>query len=289
MILKFKAFLRGWLALLLLGLATLAVAQNAPPAPTGSRAVLDTVRLDLQQVDAALQRDVLDDRRLADLRQRLVPLAQSVEEVIAKEQPVADEIKARLEQLGPAPDASKGQSESPDVARDRAEQNRLWKEADETLRSARALGLRIEQAVQAIADRRRQNFTREILAQHSAVASPWLWLDVAKAVPGDLAALNFLAQQWGAAIFANLDWYEAFVLALMAAGVFAFLPRAKVWVETGTFMKGDSREGIPAPPSRRSCAPCVAWHPPPSCRAAHSCCSICCWIGSSCCRAAQGR
>ncbi len=213
------------------------------PAPAGSRAVLETTRLDLQQVEAALQRDVLDDRRLSDLRQRLVPLGQSVEGVIAKEQPVADEIKARLEQLGPAPDTSKGQSESPEVARDRAEQNRLWKDADEILRSARALALRIDQTAQAIADRRRQNFTREILAQHSAVASPWLWLDVMKALPQDISALNFLGQQWATAIYSNLDWYEAIALILMAAVMIAFLPRAKGWVETGSFLRVEAVEG----------------------------------------------
>lgn len=240
-----QALLRGWLVVLALGFGVSAIAQNTAPAPqpTGSRAVLETTRLDLQQVEAALQREVLDDRRLADLRQRLLPLTQSVEEVIAREQPVADEIKARLEQLGPAPDTAKGQTESPDVARDRAEQNRLWRDADETLRSARALALRIDQTAQAIADRRRQNFTREILAQHAAVASPWLWLDVAKALPRDAVALNFLGQQWAAAIFANLDWYEALVLLLMAGGMIAFLPRAKGWVETGSFLRVGVADG----------------------------------------------
>jgi potassium-dependent mechanosensitive channel len=218
-------------------------AQNPAPQPPGSRATLEAIRLDLQQVEAALQRDGVDDRRLADLRQRLVPLQQNVEAVIGKEQPVADEIKARLEQLGPAPDAAKGQTESPEVARDRAEQNRLWKEADETLRSARALALRLDQTAQAIADRRRQNFTREILAQHSAVASPWLWLDVAKALPADITALNFLIQQWAQVILANLDWYEAIVLVLMAAGFVTLLPRARAWVETGSFGPLPSGEG----------------------------------------------
>lgn len=233
----------GWLALALPALAQAPAPAPATAPPAGSRSVLETTRLDLQQVEAAFQREVLDDRRLADLRQRLVPLALKVEEVIAREQPLADEIKARLEQLGPAPDAAKGQTESPEVARDRAEQNRLWKEADETLRSARALALRIEQTAQAIADRRRQNFTREILAQHSAVASPWLWVDVIKALPADLNALNFLAQQWAAAIFANLDWYEALVLTLLAMGFVVFLPRARRWVETGSFVQAEMAEG----------------------------------------------
>ncbi|MCA3640432.1 MAG: DUF3772 domain-containing protein, partial [Methylobacterium sp.] len=235
--LRIKSFLRAWLAAGLLGLCLSGIGLAQNPAPVSSRSVLETTRLELQQVEAAFQRDALDDRRLADLRQRLVPLAHSLEGVIAKEQPAADEIKARLQHLGPAPDAAKGQTESPEVALDRAEQSRLWKEADETLRSARALALRIEHTAQTIADRRRQNFTREILAQHSAVASPWLWLDVARALPADAAALHFLGQQWASAILANLEWYEAFVLAMMAGGMVFFLPRARGWVETGSFLR----------------------------------------------------
>lgn len=238
-----KAGFRAWLAMGLFGLCLSGIGLAQSPAPGGSRGVLESTRLELQQVEAAFQRDSLDDRRLADLRQRLVPLAQSVDGVIAKEQPAADEIKARLDQLGPAPDAAKGQTESPEVARDRAEQSRLWKEADETLRSARALALRIEQTAQTIADRRRQNFTREILAQHAAVASPWLWLDVARALPADAAALHFLGQQWASAIFANLEWYEAFVLAMMAVGMVILFPRAKGWVETGSFLRVALFEG----------------------------------------------
>jgi small-conductance mechanosensitive channel len=235
--LRIKSFLRAWLAAGLLGLCLSGIGLAQSPAPVSSRSVLETTRLELQQVEAAFQREALDDRRLADLRQRLVPLAHGLEGVIAKEQPAADEIKARLQHLGPAPDAAKGQTESPEVALDRAEQSRLWKEADETLRSARALALRIEHTAQTIADRRRQNFTREILAQHSAVASPWLWLDVARALPADAAALHFLGQQWASAILANLEWYEAFVLAMMAGGMVFFLPRARGWVETGSFLR----------------------------------------------------
>lgn len=235
------AAMRWALALILLVFTlpslTPTLAQNAEAPAYSSRAQIETIRLDLQQIEAALSRERLDDQRLNDLRQRLIPLTQTIEEIIQREQPRVDEIRARIDQLGPAPDLSKGQSESAEVARDRAEQNRLWKEADETLRLARALGLRADQSGQAISDRRRQNFTREILAQHPAIISPWLWVEVTKTLPADIRAFNFLLQQWGETIVANLSLYEAAIMLLLAAAFFLIQPRARHWVETGSFLR----------------------------------------------------
>lgn len=220
-----------------------ALAQGTEAPPAGSRAQIEVLRLDLQQIEAALSRERLDEARLNDLRQRLVPLAQTIEELIQREQPRVDEIKARIDQLGPAPDLSKGQSESAEVARDRDEQNRLWKEADETLRLARALALRADQSGQAISDRRRQNFTREILARHPAIINPWLWVDITKNLPADIRAFNFLLQQWGETIVSNLSLYEAVILVLLAAVFVLVQPRARHWVETGSFLRaGESTE-----------------------------------------------
>lgn len=199
-----------------------------------TRAQIEAGRLELTQIEAALQRETLDDKRLAELRTRTDPLAKTIDEIIQREQPRADEIKALVDKLGPAPDATKGGTESTDVARDRAEQTRLWKEADETLRLSRALALRIEQTREAIADRRRQNFTKAILAQGASVASPLLWLDVTKALPPDLRALQFLMTQWVSTIFANLDWYEIVVLVLLVFAAGVGMPRARAWVRSGS-------------------------------------------------------
>lgn len=231
---KFSAASRYAAALMaLLFAACVAGFALAQPSVKDIRAQLETTRLDLSQIEAAFQRDNLDEKRLNDLRTRLEPLSQAINDMIGRELPRADEIKARIEQLGPAPDASKGQSESPEVAKDRAEQQRLWKEADDTVRLARALALRIEQIGQAIAERRRQNFTKQILEQHASIASPWLWRDVAISLPADMRALQFLSAQWGETILKNLDWYEAVILVLLALAVVLGVPRARQWVTSG--------------------------------------------------------
>lgn len=222
---------------LLAVLLLLVAAVGALPQPSNkdTRAQLEAGKLDLAQIEAALQRENLDDKRLGELRARIDPIAVSIEEIILREQPRADDIKARLEKLGPPPDATKAQTESADVARDRAEQQRNWQEADEVLRLSRALALRVDQVKDAIADRRRQNFSREILKQSASVASPWLWMDAARSLPGDVRAFRFLTGQWAEAIAANFDWYEIVILGLLlAAGIFG-VPRAIAWAGTGSF------------------------------------------------------
>ena len=209
------------------------------------RAQLEAGKLELIQIEAALQRETLDDKRLADLRARIDPLASLVDEIIQREQPRADEIKARIEKLGPAPEAGKAVPESADVARDRADQQQLWREADETLRLSRALALRAEQIREAISERRRQNFTRQILAQGASIISPLLWLDVTRAMPAELRASRFILTQWTETVVNNLNWYELIVLVLLALAAMIGLPRARHWMRTGSFGAGkeDTTEG----------------------------------------------
>ena len=237
------------LFVLCFGLVATAMAQSAAP-PPAARASIESGRLELNQIDAALQRETLDDRRLADLRQRLEAVGDAISELIQREAPRLDEIKARIEQLGAAPDASKGQTESEEVARDRTELQRLLKEADETLRLAKAQAVRVDQVGQAIADRRRANFAREILAQHASIFSPWLWFDMLKGLPADVRAFQFLTTQWAETIAGNLDWFEALLLVALAGLAAYFAPRAKGWVESGTFHRLDSEQHPDVEPTR---------------------------------------
>lgn len=232
--------------------ALLATGGASAQTPRDPRAQLEATRLELNQIDAALQRDGLTDQRLGELRHRLEGLAAGVEEIIQREQPRADEIKARIEQLGPAPDAAKGQTESPEVGRDRADQQRAWQEADETLRLSRALALRITQQRDAIADRRRANFARQILTQGASIISPLLWLDVTKALPADLRAMQVFFQQWAETTIQALDWYEGIVLLLLLGVAITGLPRARHWVRHGTFVPDEVEEEPIAEPTRLS-------------------------------------
>ena len=193
----------------LFALLVLVAPLGAQPVPNGTPSPLEGPRAELSQIEAALKREIIDDARLNELRSRLEPVNSQIEEVINRFQPQLDEIKARIEKLGPPPDASKGQSESEDVAKERKEQSDRLKEADENLKVARALALRSEQAKSALAERRRQNFSREILGQSVSVLSPVLWYDAALALPSEFRAARVLLEQWGEVIVANLTSLRA--------------------------------------------------------------------------------
>lgn len=213
-------------------------------APAGTPAPLEGARAEISQIEAALKRDTLDDARLNELRERLDPAYGQIEEIIKRFSPQLDEIKARLEKLGPAPDASKGQSEADEVAKERKEQTDRLKEADESLKVARALALRAEQAKSALAERRRQNFSREILGQSTSILSPVLWYDAARALPAEVRAANVLLMQWGEVILANVTWLKALVLVGMVACVAVFWPFLRTWVRVGTFIVINASEEI---------------------------------------------
>lgn len=231
-------------ALLALVFSLLVLTPMLAQTPVATPSPLDGARAELTQIEAALKRETLDDARLNELRARLEPVTAQIEEMISRFAPHLDDIKARLEKLGPPPDTAKGQSEAEDVAKERKEQADRLKEADESVKVARALALRAEQVKSALADRRRQNFSREILGQSASVLSPVLWYDAARALPSEFRAARVLLSQWGTVIVANLTWLKALVLLGMVVVVIAFWPFLRTWVRVGTFTAIGAAEDI---------------------------------------------
>lgn len=236
-----RAFL---LALALLVAGPLLADPQSPPSP------LEGPRAEITQIEAALTRADLDDVRLNELRARLEPLGEQIGEVIGREQPRAEEIKARIVALGPPPDAAKGITEGDDVKRERAEQDRLFKEAEDAVKLAQSLATRVTLARETISERRRQNFSRAILKQTASIASPLLWISAAKAMPGEAHAARTLLGQWGETILANLSLVEGLVLALLVVGAVLGWPYLKVWVRTGAFSADLAAANTEADPTR---------------------------------------
>lgn len=232
------------LALAVLVAAPLSADPQAQPSP------LDGPRAEITQIEAALTRSDLDDARLNELRARLEPLDEQIGEVIGREQPRVDEIKARITALGPAPDPAKGVSEGDDVKRERAEQERLLKASDDAVKLAQSLASRVHQARETIAERRRQNFSRAILKQSASIASPLVWVAAAKAVPGEMNAARTLLGQWGETLLANLSLLEGLVLAVLVLGAALGWPYLKVWVRTGAFSTDLAAANVEADPTR---------------------------------------
>src|SRR5215207_11274684 len=163
------------------------------PETKALRSKLDASKLDLEQREAALNARDLSDAELQGLRQGLDPIAESLRALIGDLAPKLEAAKARLEQLGPKPKED-DPDESPDVARDRAERESAVGELDETQRLARAILIQAEQLTAQVSNRRRAAFTRALLERTYSIASPDLWVAVARSFPRDLGALGVVAR-----------------------------------------------------------------------------------------------
>jgi potassium-dependent mechanosensitive channel len=186
-----SALARHLLALVLTALIAAAPAMAQPEVS----ARVDAIRTELADIERMVDREDATDRTLGEQRVKLDPLLEELRGVVAEQTPRLEGIKARLEQLGPKPDASKGQSDSADVARERAEQEGFQRDTEGLLGLTRAQVVKAEQVSAKIADKRRQILTRTLFQRSPSVLSPALWLEVARALPAEINATTFLLRQ----------------------------------------------------------------------------------------------
>jgi small-conductance mechanosensitive channel len=207
----------GAITLALLALAVLVLLpMGLASAQEEVRQRLDQQRAALVEVEKAVGRDGISDGELQQLRGRVDPVVEQLREIIAGETPRLEGVKARLEQLGPKPDAEKGQTESADVTRERAEQEKLLRDIEDDLRRARLLSVQADQIKATIGDRRRELLARALMERSRSVLSPLLWLDVAKALPLELTALQFMLRDWWRDVLLRLDTTTSAILGAAA-------------------------------------------------------------------------
>ncbi|MCW2274063.1 DUF3772 domain-containing protein [Rhodoblastus acidophilus] len=171
-------------------------AENAPLAPASER--LDAAKAALDTITKALAADSVPDADLARMRGDIDPVLAQVLGVAAEVTPKQAAVKQRLEQLGPAPDASDANapSEDPKVAQDRKEQLKLQSTFDDLAKRAKLLQVQAEQLAEQIGERRRALFASSVFQGGASILSPSLWIDVAKEAPADLRS--------AAAVFTDL-------------------------------------------------------------------------------------
>jgi potassium-dependent mechanosensitive channel len=196
------------------------LALSALPVPAVAqaevKAQLDKIRADITTVDKDIQANLTSDKGLIEQRGKLDPLLDQLRNVIAEQTPRLEGIKARLEQLGPKPDASKGQPDNPDVARERDEQEKLQRETEGVMALTRNHIVAVEQLTSKITDQRRTLLTRALMERTSSVFSPVLWLDVVKALPGEFRSMQYLFSGWMEHLASRLDILRLGFLALAA-------------------------------------------------------------------------
>jgi potassium-dependent mechanosensitive channel len=182
-----------------------------------AKAQLDEIRTGITSLETEVTANAADSVALGRLRGQVEPLLDRLRGVIGEQTPRLEGIKARLEQLGPKPDASRNQTDNPDVARERDEQTKAQQDTEGLLALARNHVVALEQLTGRIADLRRNLLAKALLERTASVLSPVLWLDVIRALPGETAALARLFTQASNHFVQRMDGLKLGLLAAFAA------------------------------------------------------------------------
>jgi small-conductance mechanosensitive channel len=149
---------------ILFGLPALAMAQSASGSEGGTginiaavKAQVEGLKLELNQIEAGLERRSLSTEVLGVQRQRLDDIGIQLRKFGDELNPRAETLRSRIKELGPEPD-SKSPPESPEIAKDRADRDRALKEIDELIRITRSAALQASQLVDLVVEKRRDAF-----------------------------------------------------------------------------------------------------------------------------------
>jgi small-conductance mechanosensitive channel len=233
-----------------------AQAPKAPPAQPSAamaaqRAKLDSVRLQLDQIEAAVQRTGQTDASLAGLRDQLLPLGETARTVVSDLTPRADAIRQRLAELGPKP-GENDPPESADVGREREDRQGALNDIDETVRLARTLLVQAEQTDKEITDRRRDLFTQRLFESSSSLLAPDLWADIVSNFPQDLRALMQVAADTASRMGQRVTWpIGAGLVASLLLALFLVIPVRRFALG---FVKRDRLAGHPSRLQRSNAA-----------------------------------
>ncbi|WP_085314590.1 DUF3772 domain-containing protein [Derxia lacustris] len=247
-----RALLRSICAALALLLLLAGPAGAAPHAPTPAPSA-DTLRIDAtldatrSQLDAIQKRlaDDIDDAELARLRDGALAIQARADQTAAALAPQLDGVKARLAELGPAPEAGAVAPEAADVAAQRSALNRDSATLDAQLKLARLLGVEGEQAANLISDLRRTRFQARLGERTASILAPAFWTELGANLPRDLSRLAPLRTELTDTVRAAPGWlWPLAALALTALGA------ARWWL--GRWLMRLTASRVPAGRLRRS-------------------------------------
>ncbi len=177
-----------------------APASPEQPAPSDANARLDAAKQALDQIASSLGNESLGDADLARESAAIDPVSTQIQSVVADVSPRLLALKARLDQLGPAPNPKANPPAPPEdaaIAQDRKEQMKLYSANGDLLKRANLLQVRADQMAAHIAGRRRALFANAVFQSSSSIFAPSLWIDVAGETPRAIDA--------GESIFADFS------------------------------------------------------------------------------------
>ncbi len=230
----FRTYIAALLTAALMALATspsLAQVQSPVPVPQpapvqkdqsaeerGSRLAeqIEPLKLNIEQMEATLQREDLSDPTLVRTRGSLEPVRDELRELIGTLERRLEDVDTRLKQIGDAP-ADGQPAEEAGIAAERARLSERRTTLDGSLKQSRLLMLRADNLSERITERRRSLFTRELLGRTSSAADPKFWTEAVRAIPDALRGVVLLTQGWiGYAQAAGTPWTIAAALLTLA-------------------------------------------------------------------------
>ncbi len=206
-----------------------AFAQPVAVDATAARARLDSIRLELTQIETTLAAPTATETELQRQRVRLQPSLDQLRQLIEEQAPRVEQAKLRLDQLGAKPDAA-APPESAEVARERESRLKAFTEADETMKIARAAFLQAEQLQTAIGDRRRELFAKVLFAAGPTVFNPDMWSSAISTVPEDLRASGYIFGGWLSGVADAMSGVRGGLVAL------AFIGAALLYLARGRYL-----------------------------------------------------
>ena len=186
-------FLRSLACTFVLLGASLSFAASTSDDTAAAAAALDTARDQLTAIQKQIGSDAeIADTTLASLRTAALDTQVAAEQAATALDPALANVIARLAELGPAPAA--GASEAPDIAEQRSSLEKQRKQLDSQVKLARLLSVEGAQAADAVAVRRRSQFSAQIGERTSSMLAAPFWQELRVGVPRDWVRIQVIGR-----------------------------------------------------------------------------------------------
>ncbi len=163
---------------------------------------LDAWKLELDQIEAALQRDRSDEPQFEERRRRAIQIREQALQVIQNMEPQARVLRERLQALKPA---SEGAQESEAIVAERESVEQMLARAEGLLKQAQDIDLRVRTIIATITEKRQRRFRDQIFLHYRSVLSPQFWTVSLGQIPFALRSMGILIGDWWSRLRAGGD------------------------------------------------------------------------------------
>jgi len=198
----------------------------------GERA--DDWKVELDNMDLALDREGVSEDQLSAIRARAERIVEEASRVLATLQPQINEIRTRLNQLGPAP-AEGEPPEAEEISARRAAETATLGAVDAAAKKVRLTIVQAEEIIRDVASLRRDRFAQSLLVRNRSIVDPSLWIDGIEAVPTVTRSFGYLLA----------DSWSVFTQQISARSVGILLGALMVAIVLAVFVRGYVRRFAP--------------------------------------------